>query len=254
LRLNRFAPCSIGDGHCKIAMFTESAELYDAIYGFKDYAAEAAQIAALVQATLPQARCILDVACGTGEHARHLAESHGFEVDGLDLDPGLLRMAREKHPSGSFFLGDMSDFALEKRYDVVLCLFSSIGYLLTLERTYRALVCFRQHLRQDGVLLIEPWFAPGGLEDGRIMRQTGIHLGRAVERVSRCEIDGRISRLRFEYRIHTAEGIRHATEVHELGLFTTEEMAAALEAAGLRADFDTVGLTGRGLWVARSAA
>jgi ubiquinone/menaquinone biosynthesis C-methylase UbiE len=235
-------------------MFTASAELYDAIYSFKDYAAETAQVAALVRAIHPAARHILDVACGTGEHARHLAVSHRFDVDGLDLDAGLLRVARVKHPSGNFFEADMSDFALAQRYDAVLCLFSSIAYLVTLERTRRALECFRRHLGPDGVLLVEPWFPPGGLQDGRIFRQTGTHLGRAVERVSRNEIDGRISRLWFDYRIDTPDGIRHASEVHELGLFTTDEMATAFKDAGFRAEFDPVGLTGRGLWVARSAA
>jgi ubiquinone/menaquinone biosynthesis C-methylase UbiE len=234
-------------------MFTESAELYDAIYRFKDYAAEAAQIAALVRATHPEAHSILDVACGTGEHARHLAASHAFDVDGLDLDAGLLRVAREKHQAGNFFQADMSDFAFEKRYDAVLCLFSSIAYLVTLERTRRALECFRRHLREGGVLLVEPWFPPGGLEDGRVFRHTGTHLGKTVERVSRNEIDGRVSRLRFDYHIDTSDGVRHVSEVHELGLFTTDEMATAFEAAGLRAEFDAVGLTGRGLWVARSA-
>jgi hypothetical protein len=92
------------------------------------------------------------------------------------------------------------------------------------------------------------------LEDGRVFRHTGTHLGRAVERVSRNEIDGRISRLRFEYRVETPDGIRHLSEVHELGLFTGDEMATAFEDAGLRAEFDPVGLTGRGLWVARSTA
>jgi len=235
-------------------MFTESAAFYDAIYSFKDYAAEAAQIAALVRASCPHARSILDVACGTGEHARPLVASHGFEVDGLDLDAGLLRVARDKHPSGQFFLADMSDFTLPKRYDVVLCLFSSIGYLVTLDRIERALACFRRHLRPDGVLLVEPWLPPGSLDEGRVTRQTGTHDGGMVERVTRYEIDGRISRLVFEYRIETADGTRHATEIHELGLFTAEEMAAAFEGAGFRAEFDSHGLIGRGLWRARSAA
>ena len=91
---------------------------------------------------------------------------------------------------------------------------------------------------------------PGSLDEGRVVRQTGTHNGRMVERVSRYEIDGRISRLLFEYRIETADGARHATEIHQLGLFTVEEMAAAFKRAGFRAEFDGNGLTGRGLWLA----
>ncbi len=234
-------------------MFNDSAEFYDAIYSFKDYAAEARRIVALVKSLNPAARTVLDVACGTGEHARLLADDHGFEVDGLDISAGMIRVAREKHPAGTFPLADMSDFALGTRYDVVLCLFSSIAYLVTLERTRRALHCFRRHLCQDGLLLVEPWFPPGGLENGRVFRLTGTYQGRAVERVSRNEIDGRISRLWFDYRIETPDGIRQVSEVHELGLFSEDEMAAAFEEAGLRAEFDAVGLMGRGLWVARAA-
>lgn len=232
-------------------MFTESADIYDAIYSFKDYAAEAAEIASVLRASHPGARTVLDVACGTGEHARHLASTHGFEVDGLDLDEGLLRVARAKHPSGRFYHADMSDFTLDGRYDAILCLFSSIGYLVTLERTGRALACFRRHLRENGVVLVEPWFPPGALEDGRVSRQHGTHMGRSVERTSRVQIDGCVSHLWFDYRIETADGVRDVSEVHELGLFTRDEMATAFAGAGLRADFDRVGLTGRGLWVAR---
>ena len=242
-----------GTGLEPTKMFSESADFYDAIYSFKDYAAEAAQVAARVRAAHPGARTILDVACGTGEHAQWLARDHGFEVDGLDLDAGLLRAAREKHPAGSFFHADMSDFALEKQYDVVLCLFSSIGYLVTLARTRRALECFRRHLHQDSVLFVEPWFPPGGLEAGRVFRVAGTHQGREVERVSRNEIDGRISRLHFNYRVETPDGVRQASEVHELGLLTVDEMAAAFEESRLRAEFNPVGLTGRGLWTARPA-
>jgi SAM-dependent methyltransferase len=234
-------------------MFTESASLYDAIYSFKDYAGEARQIAALVRQAHPGARTILDVACGTGEHARHLASAHGFEVDGLDLDPGLLGVARAKHPAGTFFEADMAGFALGRRYDVILCLFSSIGYLVTIDRVEQAMKCFREHLRPSGLLLLEPWFPPGVLEDGRVMRQTGTCQGRTVERVSRCELDGRVSRLWFDYTIETSTGVRHVSEVHELGVFRPDEMASAFETAGLLARFDPEGLTGRGLWIARCA-
>ena len=90
-------------------MFTESAEYYDAIYSFKDYGSEAVQIADLVRSVQPSARTILDVACGTGEHALRLSRDHGFVVDGIDLDPALLDIARTKHPAGEFFQGQVLD-------------------------------------------------------------------------------------------------------------------------------------------------
>jgi SAM-dependent methyltransferase len=233
-------------------MFTESAELYDAIYGgFKDYPSEAERLAALLRAANPEARTILDVACGTGEHLRLLGTEYGFEADGLDLDPALLRVARRKYPAGRFFEGDMSGFALKRRYDAVLCLFSSIGYLVSLDRVRKAFGCFRDHVNPGGVVVVEPWFAPGVLESGHVLRHTGEARGVRVERVSQTEIDGRLSRLRFEYRIEDQTGTRYATEIHELGLFTPDEMLASFREAGLTADLDPVGLTGRSLWVAR---
>ena len=232
-------------------MFTESADFYDLIYStFKDYRAEAATIASLLRDLQPGGRTVLDVACGTGEHARLLAE-RGFTVDGLDLDQRFVELAQKKHPAGRFFHADMSDFTLPHRYDVVLCLFSSIGYLKTLDRVEHALVTFGDHLAEGGVILVEPWFQPGVLTAGRIVRNTGEANGVHVVRTSRVEIDGRLSRVFFDYEITDESGTRQAHEVHELGLFTSSEMTQAFRRAGLSVKYDPVGLTDRGLYVAR---
>ena len=235
-------------------MFTASAEFYDAIYAFKDYGAESAQVAALVRVLSPHARTVLDVGCGTGEHVRRLATEHGFEADGLDLDPVLLSIARVKHPGGRFFEADMSEFSLGRHYDVILSLFSSIGYLVTLDRVARALRCFRQHLAPGGVVLVEPWFAPGVLEADRVASHSATVNGARVERTSRTEVTGRVSRLHFAYRIESASGTQQVQEVHELGLFTPEELGATFSQSGLVATFEASGLSERGLWTAHNAA
>ena len=236
-------------------MFNESAELYDLIYSsFKNYEAETNSIAALLRSANPACRTVLDVACGTGEHARLLGERHGFEVDGIDLEPAFVRIAAGKNPAGRFTVADMTDFQLGRRYDAVICLFSAIGYVRTLPRLSATLRCFREHVAPTGVIVVEPWFAPGVLEDGHRSTVVSDADGVKVERRSRTELDGRLTRLHFEYDI-TDHGRHHQTvEVHELGLFTEAETRAAFEEQGLSVEFDPKGLIGRGLYVARPLA
>jgi SAM-dependent methyltransferase len=236
-------------------VFSESAELYDAIYGtFKDYAAEAVTIAKLVRSEHPAARTLLDVGCGTGEHVKHL-NARGFVADGLDIDPALVAVARRKVPTAQFFEGDMSGFELPNRYDVVVCLFSSIGYLQTLARVTSALERFRDHLAPNGLVIVEPWSSPGVLRVGKGTRRVSDAGGVRVQRDSHTAVDGNLSTLTFDYEIEDAQGVRHAQETHHLGLFTPQEMLTCFNEAGLAAKHDPVGMfDNRGLYVARVVA
>jgi|SRR5690348_6546601 len=235
-------------------MFSASAELYDLIYsGFKDYRAESARVAELIRQHFSGARTILDVACGSAEHARLLAEEHGFEVDGLDLDPAFVDIARRKLPRGTIWRADMTSFTLPKKYDVILCLFSSIGYVRTLANVRATFERFGAHLGPGGVAFVEPWFPPGVLEPGRVTVNSSDSAELKVVRMSHVTVEDRLSRIRFEYLIGRRAGIERATEVHELGLFTTAEMTDCFVAAGLSVSHDAAGLDGRGLFTARAA-
>jgi SAM-dependent methyltransferase len=233
-------------------VFNESAEYYDLIYlPMKDYAAESAQVVALLREHNPDCRTVLDVACGTGEHGRWLAAA-GFSVDGLDLNPEFVRIAREKHPKGSFFEADMRDFRLPRLYDGVVCLFSSIGYARTLEGVESTLRCCRAHLAPGGVLLVEPWFPPGVLDPSRVTWNEAANDHLNVRRECRVEVDGAMSRLYFNYEVTDAGGTRHASEMHELGIFSNDQMVDAFRSAGCAVEYDPQGLTGRGIYVARA--
>ena len=233
-------------------MFSKTPELYDQIYGsFKDYTAEAERIADVVRARAPSAQRILDVACGTGEHARYLQSEHGYAVDGLDIEPGFVTVAQAKLPESQFWVGDMADFEVPARYDVILCLFSSIGYVRTLERITDTLRCFRRHLNPRGIVLVEPWFAPDQWSPGRLYVRTSESNGIHVVRMSHSGVEGHISKLEFHYLIGSSDGIRHEVEPHELGMFTQPEMRASFATAGFPdVSYDEHGLIGRGLYVA----
>lgn len=232
-------------------MFTESADVYDLVYAqFKNYADESARLANLIRRVNPLCHSVLDVACGTGEHMRHLTAA-GFRVDGVDLDERFVQLAARKNVRSRIWCSDMASLSIGEQYDAVLCLFSSIAYVCTLERLVATLRGFGQHLNLNGVIIVEPWFGPGQLDPSFVMRNAAAAPGLQVERVSHLAILGRISRLRFDYTLTDSAGVRHATELHEMGLFTTAEMLAAFTEAGLAVEHDETGLDGRGLYIAR---
>lgn len=232
-------------------MFAESAELYDLIYGeFKDYEAEVSQLAELIRELHPEAATVLDLGCGTGKHADLLTRSHGYEVDGVDIEPDFVAIANERCPDGAFTVGDMADFSLGTQYDVILSLFSAIGYVRTLERLSATARCIANHLKPDGVAVIEPWFTPETFTGGNVYLATVDKPELKIARTSHSEVKDGVSHLLFHYLVATPEGNRHMEEHHALGLFTTEEMTQALESGGLRIKrHDPNGLIERGMYI-----
>lgn len=235
-------------------MFSESASLYDLIYSrLKDYEDEATQIDALIKSGHSDARSVLDVACGTGEHARILSERFGYSVDGVDVEGEFVRIAQQKNPKGRFWRADMRDFDGGRRYDVVLCLFSSIAYVKRLAGVTEALSNFARHVTDPGLILVEPWFAPDAWKPGTLHMITAESEEMKVCRMSHSDVDGTVSQITFEYLIGRSDGIRRVQETHELGLFTREQMEACFKAAGLHVRYDDTGPSGRGLFVASRA-
>lgn len=233
-------------------MFTKTADYYDRIYAqFKDYEKEVRQLREIIERGHPAARTILDVACGTGRHGRILRERYGYQITGVDLSEDFIRLARAAFPEGEFHRADMRDFSLDRQFDVVMCLFSSIGYVRTPEAVVRTLENFRRHLADPGLLIVEPWFTPEGFTAGHFSLTTVDDEDLKIARMSYGEREGRLSRFTFEYLIADREGIRRETEIHEAGLFTVAEMKEFFAAAGLVVEHDPVGLFNRGLYIAR---
>lgn len=228
-------------------MTLNSSELYDAIYSFKDYETEAKMIRSYIENKKNDARTILDVACGTGQHAQYLNKH--FAVDGMDLDEAQIELARMKNPGSEFWVRDMTKFNLNKKYDVITCLFSSIGFAGTLEKVEQTVQQFKAHLNENGIVLIEPWFTPDTWSDGFVTSVNYESEEYKISRMSHSGTDGRTSILTFEYMIGTKNGIERLTEKLEMGLFDAEELSQVFRNCGFDVEYDPVGLIGRGMYI-----
>ncbi|HJU09740.1 MAG TPA: class I SAM-dependent methyltransferase, partial [Candidatus Binataceae bacterium] len=226
--------------------FLLSAELYDAIYHFKNYQRESERLRDLIVGMTPGARTLLDVACGTGEHAKFLRQY--FAVDGVDVNEHYLEAARTKNPSGKFYEADMTDFDLGARYDVVTCLFSAIGYVKTTALAERAIAAMARHVGQRGVLILEPWFPPDHWKPGMITINTGETKDGLVCRMALSRLQDNVSVMSLHYLHGTKRGVHYYTEQLELGLFTKVEITRAFELAGMRVVYEPEGLIGRCLY------
>ncbi len=232
--------------------YSGSAELYDLVYSFKDYADEAAWLVSLVAERDPGAQSLLDVGCGTGRHLQRLRAR--FDCEGVDLDEAQLAAAAGRLPGVPLHRADMRTLDLGRTFDVVTCLFSAIGYMLDLEQLHEATAALAKHVAPGGLLLVEPWITPDVWQAGRPQALAAQDDRLAVTRMSRSGVDGRVSWVEMEYLVSDGTSLERFEERHELGLFTQDEMRAALEATGLRVEHDPAGLIGRGLWIGQRAA
>jgi SAM-dependent methyltransferase len=231
-------------------VFTESADWYDRFQAGKDYAGEAERIAGLIRDVQPRARTLLDVACGTGGHLSYFRQV--FTCHGLDLDGGLLEVARQRLPDVPLTRADMTGFDLAERFDAVTCLFSSIGYTASVAGLRAATRAMANHLNPGGVLVIEPWILPGAWAplDGRSHVDVVEDGNTTLVRVRTNRRTGPMTELLMHY-VAAGEGrIMTAGETHRLRVFTRAEYLDAAAAAGLSVRWDDDRNTGRGLLIA----
>ena len=228
-------------------IYSELARHYDRVYHWKDYEGDVGKLMELIDRfKRSQGNALLDVGCGTGAHLKHLVG--WFDCTGIDLHEEMLEVGRGKVPGAAFVQGDMMGFDLGRTFDVVICMFSTIGHARTRDDLARAIGCMARHLVEGGVLIIEPWIAEDDIKPSYVSMQTFDGEDVKVARMGRLWPDGDGTVLEMHYLIGTVEdGFRHYEETHELRLFDLDEMVSIMEAAGLEVTFDEEGFgEGRG--------
>jgi SAM-dependent methyltransferase len=222
------------------------ADQYDLLYQEKNYAQECDVIESAFcrHATLP-VHTILDLGCGTGNHAIPLAK-RGYEVHGVDLSPDMLARANAKAETeshgGAFappmlHQGDVRTMDLGQQFDAVLMMFAVLGYQRSNQDVLAALRTVRRHLKAGGVFVFDVWYGPAVLAQRPSDRVKVTHTpdGQLV-RVASGALDTRHHLCEVRYHLWRLAGDRlvaESQESHPMRYFFPLELELALTQCGL---------------------
>ena len=218
-------------------IFKHLARYYDLIYSWKNYYQEAQRVKLLIQKykTSPGTD-LLEAGCGTGRHAEFLKDD--FSITATDAHDGMLEIARSRVKGVTFLKVDMINLRLPQKFDVVLSLFSSIGYVKTDRNLRRTLDNFARACRPGGVVIIEPWFPKAVFRAGQSELTTHSSENIKVARLCVSKIRGDTSILDMDYLVGERDKpTRHYTDRHELGLFDNATILKYLLDSHVKARF-----------------
>jgi ubiquinone/menaquinone biosynthesis C-methylase UbiE len=230
-------------------MYADLAKYYDLIYWKKDYKKEAEGIIRLIKKYKQSAgNDLLEVACGTGKHMQYLKSR--FKCTGADINREMLKVARKRIPGVVFRQGNMINSRFGRKFDVITCLFSSIGYVKTYANLRKTIRNFARHLKKGGVVIIEPWFGKKQFKHGHVGMANYASPDLKIARVDCSTVKGNVSLMDMHYLVaEKNKGVRHFTEQHQMGLFDVDKTLAIMKKAGFKAEFITPGPIGRGIYV-----
>jgi len=234
----------------KQLLHNQLAKYYDRVYSYRDYLDEAVRIQNLIIKYLESGgNSLLDVACGTGLHLKHLKDD--FACTGVDISKSMLKIARKNAKGVTFKEADMKSLRLGKEFDVIVCLLSSIGYVKTAASLEKTIRNFSKHLKNGGLALIEPSHANSAYVKGEPRLTTYDGKDAKIARINYTNFRQATAVLNMHILIaERGKDAKYFVDKHELGLFGINSTLRIMKAAGLKSKYLKNGLmTGRELFV-----
>lgn len=149
-------------------IYQKYADYYDVLYQYKNYFRECDFLEKIFKKYAGKKfPSILDLGCGTGNHALILAK-RGSKVTGVDSSDRMIEIARKKAKDKKikvdFYQGDARKINLKKKFDIVLLMFNVIGYQITNKDLLSVFQTANDHLKRGGLLIFDCWFGPAVLK------------------------------------------------------------------------------------------
>lgn len=225
-------------------IFGKYADFYDLLYQDKDYKGECDVIEEIfAKYSKKKIVSILDLGCGTGNHA-FIFHEKGYRILGVDRSEVMLTNAKNKllkltdNKNIRFERGDIRNWKTDEKFDAVLMLFAVLGYQLENKDVFKAFTTVKKHLKSNGLFIFDVWYGPSVLiqkpskrtktvvtTKGKIIRKaySGIDTIRQI-----CTVHYLTS------YIQNKKLIQKIKEDHQMRFFFPKELEFYLQSAGLK--------------------
>lgn len=232
-------------------IFNKSAKYYDAFLKDKYGNCTKKEVEGLIKIInkyKPNSRTILDLACGTGRHSLIFGKK-GYSVIGVDKSKKMIDIAMDKDDYSTrpgldnvlFKVGDMKNFDLNYKSDIVLSLFESLGYVTKQKELEKVLKNINKHLKRGGLFIVDLINGERALKsDTKIKIRTIRTKNECIERksVPLFNFDKdiiTIKQLSTHYFTNNSSGYHiRFLEEHKMRYFFIDEMIKLLENTGFK--------------------
>ena len=138
--------------------FTKVAEFYDDLMRPVPYRMWVSYYLLLLSMQEVKPKSMLDMCCGTGTMSEFMTRE-GFEVEGFDLSPDMIEMARSKAEkkklSIRYEVADAATVEMERQYDSVFSFFDSFNNITDKEQLQSAFASAYRHLVPGGSFIFD---------------------------------------------------------------------------------------------------
>lgn len=219
-------------------VFLDYSKYYDLLYKDKNYQSEVDFIIGLIKRHHPEAKTILNLGCGTGEHDLFLTQA-GYSVTGVDLSQEMLAIAKNKNSNCHYLLGDAREFFIDKKFDVVVSLFHVLSYQTSNTDVNDFMKTISKHLKQDGVAIFDYWYGPAVLNlkpEKRTKNFESTEL--LITRHANTEMDymNNVATVNFDIKVHNkiSDSRIEMLEKHPMRYFFSPELELFYSQHGLK--------------------
>jgi 2-polyprenyl-3-methyl-5-hydroxy-6-metoxy-1,4-benzoquinol methylase len=208
-----------------------NSENYLTVYSHRDES-EAERLVKLIvkKLKLKPNSSVLDMACGAGRHAMTFAKM-GFEVTAIDLSQRLIaeamKSAERANVKINFILSDILKFETEFKFDLVVNLFTSIGYFDEDQENFAVIEKAYRSLANDGYFVVD-YFNKNYLIKNLVPTTVFSENGVKIVQNRSFEENRVIKKIIIENNVETKEFYE------SVRLYSNEELLFVLGKAGFR--------------------